>query len=291
MNAEFIARHLQKPSGAGTRWIACCPAHDDKTPSLSLRDEGGRVLWKCHTGCTQDAVRQALKRQGLLEPYDYTWSPPANRQQQQTLEDASKAELIRKLLAACEPAANSIVEKYLNSRGINFVPKQLLSHPNLWHSSGGSYPAMVARVLNPMTRQYIGGIHRTWLASDGQGKAPVHPDKKMLGSCKGGVVLLGAHVTGQPVLLGEGIETVLAGVQAKGLLGMAALSAGNLERLELPMELTDVIILADNDTNGVGQKAAEKLANRLDTHGRRVRIAMPPIKGDINDILNWGATS
>ena len=82
MNAEFIARHLQKPSGSGTKWTACCPAHDDKKPSLSLRDEGDRVLWKCHTGCTQDAVRQALKRQGLLEPYDCTWSPPANRQQQ-----------------------------------------------------------------------------------------------------------------------------------------------------------------------------------------------------------------
>ncbi len=289
MNAEFIARNLQKPSGSGTRWTACCPAHDDKNPSLSLRDEGDRVLWKCHTGCTQDAVRQALKSLGLLEQPNYTWSPPANRQQQQTLQDASKAELVRKLLAACEPAANSIVEKYLNSRGINVVPKQLLSHSNLWHSPGVSYPAMVARVLNPMTRQDTGGIHRTWLARDGQGKAPVDPDKKMLGSCKGGVVLLGEHIKGQPVLLGEGIETVLAGVQAKGLFGMAALSAGNLERLELPIELGDVIILADNDTNGVGQNAAHTLANRLDTNGRRVRIAIPPTNGDVNDILNWGA--
>lgn len=288
MNAEFIARNLQKPSGSGTRWTACCPAHDDKNPSLSLRDEGDLVLWRCHAGCTQDAVRQELKRLGLLEQPNYTWSPPANMQQQETLEDARKAEIVRKILAECKLAANSIVEKYLNSRGINVVPKQLLFHSNLWHSPGVSYPAMVARVLNPLTRQHTGGIHRTWLASDGLGKAAVDPDKKMLGSYKGGVVLLGAHVTGQPVLLGEGIETVLAGVQAKGLLGMAALSAGNLERLELPVELTDVVILADHDANGVGQKAAEKLANRLDTNGRRVRIAIPPIKGDVNDILNWG---
>ena len=104
MNAEFIARHLQKPSGSGTRWTACCPAHDDKKPSLSLRDEGDRVLWRCHTGCTQDAVRQALKSLGLLEQPNYTWSQPANMQQQETLEDARKAEIARKILAECKPA-------------------------------------------------------------------------------------------------------------------------------------------------------------------------------------------
>jgi hypothetical protein len=218
----------------------------------------------------------------------HQWSPPNKRQKQTAPEESRKEERVMKILAECTPAADSIVEKYLNSRGINIVPKQLLSHPNLWHSPGVSYPAMVARILNPMTRQYTGGIHRTWLTQDGQGKAPISPGKKMLGSCMGGVVLLGKHVLGQSVLLGEGIETVLAGVQAKGFLGMAALSAGNLAKLELPIELSDVIILADHDANGVGQQAAEKLANRLDMIGRRVRIAIPPTKGDVNDILNWG---
>ena len=288
MLAEFIARQLQKPSGSGTQWVACCPAHDDKNPSLSLRDEGDRFLWKCHAGCSQNEVFEALKRRGLLEQNMHQWSPPNKRQKQTAPEESRKEERVMKILAECTPAADSIVEKYLNSRGINIVPKQLLSHPNLWHSPGVSYPAMVARILNPMTRQYTGGIHRTWLTQDGQGKAPISPGKKMLGSCMGGVVLLGKHVLGQSVLLGEGIETVLAGVQAKGFLGMAALSAGNLAKLELPIELSDVIILADHDANGVGQQAAEKLANRLDMIGRRVRIAIPPTKGDVNDILNWG---
>jgi putative DNA primase/helicase len=46
---------------SGTGWIARCPAHEDKAPSLSLRvTETGRLLAYCHAGCTFDEIRQAL---------------------------------------------------------------------------------------------------------------------------------------------------------------------------------------------------------------------------------------
>lgn len=42
-------------------WTACCPAHDDKTPSLSITEtDGGKLLWHCHAGCSQEAVQDAL---------------------------------------------------------------------------------------------------------------------------------------------------------------------------------------------------------------------------------------
>ena len=44
---------------------ACCPAHDDKNPSLSLTDAGGTALWKCWAGCSQNEVTQALKARGI----------------------------------------------------------------------------------------------------------------------------------------------------------------------------------------------------------------------------------
>lgn len=35
------------------RWLALCPSHNDKSPSLSIREaDGGRVLIKCWAGCT-----------------------------------------------------------------------------------------------------------------------------------------------------------------------------------------------------------------------------------------------
>lgn len=64
MNLEEIALALGgKKSGPG--WTARCPAHDDKTPSLSLNFENNRILVKCHTGCSQDAVLTALRARGL----------------------------------------------------------------------------------------------------------------------------------------------------------------------------------------------------------------------------------
>jgi hypothetical protein len=42
-------------------WIAFCPAHDDSSRSLSLKQtQTGKVLWKCHAGCSQLAVFNAL---------------------------------------------------------------------------------------------------------------------------------------------------------------------------------------------------------------------------------------
>jgi putative DNA primase/helicase len=65
MNAAEIARRLhgrKMPSG----WIARCPAHEDRNPSLSLKDgEDGRTLVHCHAGCEQIAVIDALKARGL----------------------------------------------------------------------------------------------------------------------------------------------------------------------------------------------------------------------------------
>jgi len=66
LNAESIASALQKPKRAGLgKYVACCPAHDDKTPSLSIQDASDRVLVHCHAGCSQDEVVGALRGMGL----------------------------------------------------------------------------------------------------------------------------------------------------------------------------------------------------------------------------------
>jgi hypothetical protein len=53
MSADSLLERLEgvRPSGHG-RWIARCPAHDDRSPSLSIREmDDGRVLVHCHAGC------------------------------------------------------------------------------------------------------------------------------------------------------------------------------------------------------------------------------------------------
>ncbi len=103
----------------------------------------------------------------------------------------------------------------------------------------------------------------------------------MLGPCKGGAVRLAPFA--QPLLIGEGIETTLAAMQATGHCGWAALSAPGLRSLDLPEEARDIIILADGDDAGTA--AANAAASRWHREDRRVRIAQAPTGTDFNDLL------
>ena len=47
------------------RWLACCPAHDDKNPSLSITQTSDKVPFHCLAGCEQRDAFQALTELGL----------------------------------------------------------------------------------------------------------------------------------------------------------------------------------------------------------------------------------
>ena len=87
-------------------------------------------------------------------------------------------------------------------------------------------------------------------------------------------------------MVAEGIESALSVALACGLCAWAALSASGIEHLVLPADATHVLIAADNDRNGRGQRAAHNAVQKWHRENRRVRIALPPELGtDFNDIL------
>jgi putative DNA primase/helicase len=103
-------------------------------------------------------------------------------------------------------------------------------------------------------------------------------------------VRLGMPRRGEWFAVAEGIETTLSVMTAVAVPGWAALSEGGIRSLILPLEATHVVIAADRDFNGVGQRAAEEAAARWLTEGRRVRVAIPAQPGmDFNDLLCAGA--
>ena len=53
MGIQRVLDRLQKVRRKGEgQYMACCPAHDDKSPSLSVAEsQDGRVLIKCFGGC------------------------------------------------------------------------------------------------------------------------------------------------------------------------------------------------------------------------------------------------
>lgn len=92
-SARIIER-LDKLSAAGeNKWISRCPAHNDRNPSLSIRElDDGRVLIHCFAGCSATDVMSSIgltlsdlypinplsqshmgtwQRQKLTEAYDF----------------------------------------------------------------------------------------------------------------------------------------------------------------------------------------------------------------------------
>ncbi|HMF48373.1 MAG TPA: hypothetical protein VK603_07015, partial [Candidatus Saccharimonadales bacterium] len=77
MTAAAIADQLQaRPVGPG-RWTAKCPGHDDGSPSLSIKESGGRILIYCRAGCVTATV---LKACGLSFRDLFAGPPPTPAQ-------------------------------------------------------------------------------------------------------------------------------------------------------------------------------------------------------------------
>jgi hypothetical protein len=58
---DLILSRLERVKNSGNnKWIACCPAHDDRNPSLCIKDDGGMFLLHCFAGCKTDDVLAAI---------------------------------------------------------------------------------------------------------------------------------------------------------------------------------------------------------------------------------------
>jgi hypothetical protein len=62
MSVDRLLNQLDKvKETASGCWLACCPAHDDRTPSLSIRETtDGTILIHCWAGCGAIDVVAAL---------------------------------------------------------------------------------------------------------------------------------------------------------------------------------------------------------------------------------------
>jgi hypothetical protein len=104
----------------------------------------------------------------------------------------------------------------------------------------------------------------------------------LLGAFTGGAVRLGGGPG--PVVIGDGIETVLSAMQLWGLPGWAALCAHGVESLCIDGLPDEIVIASDNDRKG--RRAASNLRQRLAARGKRSRVLIPSGGlNDFNDVL------
>lgn len=185
-------------------------------------------------------------------------------------------EMARGLWREAVPLLGSLAEAYLRSRGLSLPHGAPLRFHPACRRGAERLPAMVALMTGPTTGEPC-GVHRTFLALDGTGKAPPGPSgegaKMMLGTA--GVVRL---TPDEDVTLGlglcEGIETGLTLLQRFGHAPVwAAAAAGAVARFPLLHGIEALTVFADADAPGLASARACKA--RWAEAGREVRVVWP----------------
>lgn len=263
----------------GGRGMCLCPAHADRSPSLSVRVGKRALLFHCFAGCTNRAVIHALAalRPDALRNGTSLIPPSA---------DPGGAPILRRV-ASLWDAGTSIVgspaQLYLAHRAIEAPSDALRYHPRtpLGPKAIVQFrPAMLAAVQE---RGEIVALQRTFLdIRSGRRARDLENCRRMLGRPGGGCVRLApaSDVLG----LAEGVESGLSAMILLGVPVWSTLGSERLARVDVPLSVRRLVLLADRDKAGwLGATAA------LQAHavqGRDIEIVWPWYGlNDWNDVL------
>lgn len=276
---SMFVRLQDSPKGPAGKWTdAATGEHGDLLDiireSLALRD-------------FREVAEEARRFLKLPHPAPQLASKPVR-----SFSRAGSQESARRLFAISSPIERTVVETYLQCRGIARIHhgSSLRFHPRCYyrpdeHSATETWPAMIACVTDLEGR--ITGAHRTWLDPDGfdrirLGKAPVETPRRAMGDLLGNAVRFG--VADDVLAAGEGIETVLSLRCVLPTMPMAAaLSANHLAAMLLPSGLRRLYIARDADAAGDAVQAS--LIQRAEDAGIEA-IPLSPRLVDFNEDLH-----
>ena len=262
----------------GGRWTSgggmCrCPAHDDVTPSLSVRPGRSRLLLHCFAGCDTASVLRTLQAGRLLDP---AVPAPADRASERG-EDCRSAAAARIWLES-RSIAGTPAAAYLASRGLAVDSPELRFHPRTPNGARPltrHRPALIAAVRDDCG---LLAVHRTFLDCVGHDRAR---ERCGLGRFGSGAVRLGG--TAARLGLAEGIETALSATALFGVPCWASLGTERFARISLPAEVRQLVLFLDRDAGG---RRAEALARRAFADIAQIEAHYPPQPGeDWNDVL------
>lgn len=269
----------------GGRWLTAggmcrCPAHDDHTPSLSIRPGERRLLFHCFAGCETAAVIFALRNLGLLGSASHGAS---TREPSPADPGRGNRSAAATLWSMARTAARSPAEAYLKSRGLILPESGLRYHARTPLGRGALAvfrPALLAAVSDGTG---LVAVHRTFLDLEPVGLARITAPRRALGRLGQGAVRLGAP-QGGVLGLAEGIETALAATALTRISCWAVLGNGRLGRVAIPPAVRRIVLFLDNDLPG---RRAGRLARKmLERRGLAVETRSPASAGaDWNDVL------
>lgn len=262
------------------RGMCRCPAHDDRTPSLSVSLGRRAILFHCFAGCSNDEIIAELGRRGVhaRELFDGSGEPLPEAPRKETA-DRNACRLWR----GADALRGSPAEVYLMKRGLTQFSADLRFHPGTPLGPRGAVrflPAMLAAVRTDLG---VIAVHRTFLDARTGRLAGFDRPKRALGSLQHGAVRL-AMPQGGRLGLAEGIETALSAMQLFGVPCWATLGNERFGLVTIPESVRELHLFVDHDAGG---DLAEERAREAYAAADRHITAMRPteLDEDWNDIL------
>ena len=258
---------------SGSRGECRCPAHDDRSPSLSVRLGSKAILFKCFAGCTSIDILKALDRQGLHDRAPIHVEPHAPAR------DLSG--LARTLWQNSIPVDGTLAEDYLHARSLYTPSPELRFNSQTIIGKGKdrrSLPAMIAAVKNELG---LVAVHRTFLDPTDILHRPFRKPKLALGLLGTGSVRFGEpdDVLG----LAEGIEDALSAIDWFQLPVWAVLGAERYAHVGIPSHVRRIIVFGQR--NKAAKACLARAGEHLADNGRRVEEWLPSHQDDWNDAL------
>ena len=267
LEAQRITKKL------GGRWdgrsgMARCPAHRDRSPSLSISAGTNTVLLHCFAGCDFVDVIRAVRAEGALETGHLPTDPTG---QDAPVRDRSA--LVLRIWGEARPIKGTLAERYLLGRGLVPPWNDLRFHPRTPVGSGAALTFRPAKIAAIRDRSGLIAIQRTLLDPATGGKATDLPNAKLcLGAPLRGAVRLAK--AGRTLGLAEGIETAKSAIAMLGIPVWATLGNERFPHVEIPFDVTRLILLPDRGPAG---SRAAVLANGAHARdGRTIETLLPP---------------
>lgn len=260
---EKIVRRL------GGRWandrgMCRCPAHEDRTPSLSVRCGRSSLLFKCFAGCTIAEILAALRSESLDIPRDEV----GKLDRCQARGNATRYAV--RIWNEGRAISGTPAERYLRSRSTSPVDAVMRYHPETPLGRGKSVrflPALLIAVGHPCR---LVAIQRTFLQPNGR-PALLDQAKRSLGPLGADAVQL--FDAGETLGLAEGVENALSAASLLAIPVWASLGAERFDRIDLPSRIKRLILLADNDP--AGRRAVTRALQSYALAGREIIVLWP----------------
>lgn len=277
-DARSIVTRL-KGSWHGNYGLCCCPAHEDKWPSLSVSLGRKAVLFHCFAGCEQSDILKALKDRRISGKGDSSVIG-FDRYPKHSVTDNTVTAL--QMWNRATSVTGTAAELYLKSRHIYRAAPFCRFVDHALTRDGARWRHMPALLLPISTSSGVVAVQRIFLSADGH-KADIENPKRALGLLGGGAIRYG-QMPDTHLNIAEGFEDAVSVCELHGLDHCWA--AAGIERytaIDIPRRIKTITIWSQHGEPAT--KAVKKAETKFTDDGHQMRIESPFPDMDWNDML------